>query len=218
MTKTRIATLLLVLLGAPGVVEAARCYTFWTFYNDDRIVPGPVNTECGTGTERMHSAPFGNWGVKSRHSGYWDGYQFSGWEPDDGWRQWNSCTSDPQYRTPRYLPEEPQLPDPDVENIYATTRLRGSNGRTCASIHSGRTHIFRNEYMKVYELDSKWDFIGGGNGSDLVTTLSYSHQAISVPMRCSNQSVCRGESSWTRPRWNSRVRASIKIIIHTYYY
>ena len=71
--------------------------------------------------------------------------------------------------------------------------------------------------MKLYELDAWYDFLGLGNGSDLVTTLWYDHHTIRVPMRCTNQSICRGTSTWYRPRWNSRVRASIRILIYTYY-
>jgi len=208
--SARVAAALAVLLGSVGAAEA-RCHTFLIFYNDGRIVPGPVNTECDRGSEHMHSAPFGNWGVKSPHSGYWDGWQFAGWRPEDGWRQWNSCTS--EYRSQEDLPEEPQLPDPDDSNVYARKTQRDRSNRTCESIHSGRTHKFRGEYMKVYELDSRGDLVLGGNGSDLVTTIRY--RDISVSMNCTSASVCRGDSGWITPRWNSRVRASIKIVIYT---
>lgn len=214
--KPRIAVMLAVLFGAAEIAEAARCYTFWTFRNVSREVAGPVNTECGTGREWMHSAPFGNWGVESRHSGTWDGFQFAGWEAEEDppWFQWNSCTS--RYRGPRYLPDNPQISRPNQENVYAVRTLRGRPGRTCASIHSGRTHTFRNEYLKLYELDL-WDWWLGGNGSDYVTTIWFLRHNFTVSMRCMNQSDCTGSSTWHRSPSGRHSRTSVQVSIHSYY-
>ena len=71
--------------------------------NKDRFVhptsSNPIQTECPGG---VHSAPFGNWGVKSTYGGKEDGHQFDGWCKNhtvgsttyctDPWYEWNSCT------------------------------------------------------------------------------------------------------------------------------
>ena len=123
-----------------------------------RALRGGGRLDC---TARRPAAPPG----ANRHSAR-STRRVSGWKDEDNWRQWNSCTS--RYRGPRYQPDDPQVSRPNYENQHARKTIRGPRGRTCASIHSGRTHIFRNEYMKLYELDL-WDYWLGGNGSDYVT-------------------------------------------------
>ena len=225
MTRTRtkrlpLAPLGVVILSAIGVsvAEAARCYTFVDFYNVQRRVPGPVDTECGTGSERMHTAPFGNWGVESPHGAKQDGRQFPGWETKDDlrWRQWNSCTSDPKFRTSVYLPHgEPQQAIPDGASRYARSVIRGQNNVPCSTVHSVGLLVFSGLYMKIYELDSISDYALGGNGSDLVGSLSY--PTAFVPIRCSTSSYCRGRSPSLQPMRSSNVSANIFIDVRTSY-
>ena len=94
------------------------CEVKFSVLNTDRYVYGPVETECPGG---IHSAPFGNWGVKTETSDKKDGHQFDGWCHDhrvinesvppgvrgryktycgDDWYEWNSCTTNQLYATP----------------------------------------------------------------------------------------------------------------------
>ncbi len=202
-----------------AVAEAARCRTWISYQNTDRSVPGHVAVECGRGTERAHSAPFGNWGVKSPHGGYRDGYQFTGWEPDDGWLQWNSCTTIHAFQTERFLPGgRPQYADPSYPiNTYVTTQRRGGNNIPCDQVYRSGLYIAVGLYMRLYELDTRWDLFALGNGSDHVDTLRY--PPIRVPITCYNERYCRGESSWTpASRSGGIVRSQIRIVLYTRYY
>lgn len=211
LTATFIVAALLTF--AVSAAEAARCYTTITFYNTQRTVPGPVSVECGIGSEYMHSAPFGNWGVKSNHGGAYDGYQFAGWHPEDGWRQWNSCTS--RYRGLVYLPRQPQIAQPGHAHVYATSRRRGRPGVPCSRIHRGGVYVLSGLYMRLYELDTRWDFILGGNGSDHVATLSY--PTVVVPIRCTSSSYCHGRSAQKSQLFPRVATASIFVLITTHY-
>ena len=129
--------------------RSKRCYVYHYHQNTARVVPGPVNVECGNGPERCHTAPYGNWGVETVYQGRYDGHQFQGWFDDgkDPWLQWNSCTS-------LYPPD----PDPQVThggvNTHATYTLRLPLGeRSCSSLNN-KTVTFHAEYMQLYELDS----------------------------------------------------------------
>ena len=227
MTRTRtkrlpFAPLAVVILSVIGVsvAEAARCHTFVDFYNVQRRVPGPVNTECGTGTEGMHTPPFGNWGVESPHGAKRNGRQFPGWEAEDDlrWRQWNSCTSDPRFRTSAYLPHgEPQQAIPDVASRYASRVEKGPDNVPCDTVHRGGLRVFGGLYMKIYELDTIADRTVGGNGSDLVGFLSY--PTALVPISCSTSSDCRGQSPHYSPlsSSSSNVSANIFVDVHTSY-
>jgi len=164
-------------------------------------VPGPVNVECGgvLTPERCHSAPFGNWGVKTVYSGYHDGFQWSGWHNDKikPWLQWNSCTGEPKYNNPEDLPENPQITYGGV-NTHALYVLRLPRGASCAALNN-KTMTFHTEYMKLYELDSAWDFLPPcfGNGSDYVTTVNF--PPITFTVTCSASGICRGQSAWADP-------------------
>ena len=183
--------------------------------NDTRRVMGPVNVECGTGKEWMHSAPYGNWGVDSTYDRKWDGWQFAGWKDEDGWRQWNSCTG--QWWGEDDLPDGPtQIADPDGRNIYATrTRKHGRKNVPCRDIFGSALYVIGNSYMKLYELDLGADRILGGNGSDHVTTLYF--PGVSIPMTCTSAEYCHGESRWLSSRSNSVARARIKAHVTTSY-
>lgn len=209
------AVAVIMLLGATTVAEAARCITKIAFYNVDRTVPGPVNVECGgISQDYMHSAPFGNWGVDSNYGSAHDGYQFSGWYPDDGWRQWNSCTS--TYRSPEHLPEEPQLAKPNYGNLYARATRYHRPGRPCNVIHRSGAYVLSGLYMRLYELDTKWDFLILGNGSDYVTTLYF--PTLVTPISCNSTGYCRGQSAYKQNRFANRpATAKIAVVITTDY-
>ena len=100
-TLTAVAATLALALFYPAPLDAQpsgweyACELRLDFENKRRRIPGDVNTECN----RIHSPPWGNWGVESPYSRRYDGYQFPGWkqtgdDPDDdgNWYQWNSCT------------------------------------------------------------------------------------------------------------------------------
>ena len=111
-----------LLLAHTAAAEAGRCYTYIYFYNDARLVHGPVNVECGGASDGWHSEPFGNWGVDSPYGRKRDGYQFSGWHSDDGWLQWNSCTSNYTVGSTK-LPEVPQRAS---SHWHTNARLRNA--------------------------------------------------------------------------------------------
>ena len=92
--------------GHTGICEVR--YKVW---NKDRYVYGPVNAECGG----IHSAPFGNWGVRTESTNKHDGHQFDGWCRNRilcdnnnrckqhciaSWYQWNSCTTHSAWSPP----------------------------------------------------------------------------------------------------------------------
>lgn len=208
----------LLLLTSASVAEAARCITKIAFWNIDRQVPGPVTAECGGARELwLHSQPFGNWGVESPWGLAHDGYQFSGWYADDGWRQWNSCTTKPEFRTPEYLPHgEPQLAKPNFGNLWARTKRHHRPGRPCTLIHRSRTYVVSGVYMRLFELDTRWDQLSVlGDGPDFVTSLWY--RPLVVRLTCRGQS-CRGQSAYKWNRFSNRpARARVGVTVTTEY-
>lgn len=211
-----VAVGVLVFLGAYAAsAYAAQCRVTVRLQNDTRRVPGPVNVECGTGTEYMHSAPYGNWGVDSSHGRKRDGYQFSGWYRDDDWYQWNSCTST---YTGGHLPHgATQRADPDNTNTHAyRTRKMGPRNVPCRNIFASGTYVVGRTYMKLWELDTNWDRILGGNGSDHVVTLRY--PTLRVAMRCSSRSYCQGYSPWKQPFHGAKAKARVRAYVTTSYY
>lgn len=230
MAQTRTKRLPFALFGAvvlsvisASVAEAARCHTTITFQNSHRRVPGPVDTECGTRREPLHSPPFGNWGVKSRYGNLRDSFQFAGWKSSDDspWLQWNSCTSDSRYNTRQYLPHgQPQQAIPDGTNQYAMTVHYGPNNVPCNRVHSKGVYPFKSPLrMEIYELDNIFDFILFGNGADLVGSLIY--PPINVPLTCRpSTGSCSGQSRWLSPDGNvsdSNVSANIRVVIKASY-
>ena len=66
------------------------CAVKFTMVNHNRYAY-TTDEECSDGG---HSTPWGNWGVNSNVGIPVDGHQFQGWWPEDGWKQWNSCTDE----------------------------------------------------------------------------------------------------------------------------
>ena len=122
--------LLSIGLGAAPQVYPQDCEVDFSVFNKDRYVYGPVDAECDTGGP--HSAPFGNWGVKTETSDKEDGNQFQGWcrnrylcdnnntckrHCTDAWYEWNSCTF-----------HEWSPPNRDFYNYNNNTQQRSTRG------------------------------------------------------------------------------------------
>lgn len=92
------------------------CNVTVTGQNRNRLVNGAANAECDAG---LHSAPFGNWGVRSNYRRIKDMDQFRGLKWRDGLRtkrQWTSCTTRvEQYRAPDPLLYVSWLPLPAIQ-------------------------------------------------------------------------------------------------------
>lgn len=200
LTKWKLLAVLAVaasVLAAPlkrVSAQADYCTYHITFKNDKRRVPGAVNKECGG----VHSPPWGNWGVDSNYTSRQDGYQFAGWHPLDGWRQWNSCTRD--YNYPAYLNDNGrgQRAYPDIPHNYSTTSW-GPSG-TCPNVVT-----FSGSYMKIWELDKR-------AGDDEVGVLGY--PAFSAPLTCRNPFTCSGQSAWVAPNLGPTSIVTAKIKAH----
>ena len=78
--------------------------------------------------------------------------------------------------------------------------------------------VFYGQYMTIYELDTAWDFLWGGNGSDWVDELSYPGLVATVGIWCRSANECSGTSSWLRPTNPGVTSANIQIHVQTRYY
>lgn len=211
-----------VLLLAPTLAYGQRCVVDVVVMNLDRSVSGPVSVEC---SGPFHSIPFGNWGAEFRYLGEHrlrDGYQFSGWKTDDGWLQWNSCTTrfpspDPQYYNDRG--HTTQVAMPNVVNVVESRRdhtLTGIDGVACEDLRTNPIIEFGYSVssvglieLEVYELDRRILI----DGPDHVATLLYG--PIAVPYSCDGEWSCRGESVWVRPvSGDERVSARLKLEVY----
>jgi len=85
-----------------SIIGRMYCDVYFQMENTDRHCYGSVWAEC-----MWWRAPYGNWGVDSNVGSRYDDDQFQGWYPDDGWRQWNSCTD-----------YEWAPPDPSCVSLY----------------------------------------------------------------------------------------------------
>ena len=178
---------------APAVAAQPRaaCELRLEFQNRRRRIHGDVNVECGGDG---HSAPYGNWGVDSRLSGRYDGWQFAGWKDPllHDWREWNSCTG--KYQGDEFYNDGPgrQRADPDNTRTHASSvrPIYDPRNGTCRDLGEGTVHTERNPYMSLWELDP-W------GGDDHVTTLRF--RSMSVRVSCSSDWYCSGSTSWRSP-------------------
>ena len=177
-----------VLLLAPTLAHGQRCVVDVVVLNLDRSVFGPISVEC---SDPPHSIPFGNWGAEFRYFGEYrrrDGYQFSGWKADDGWLQWNSCTTEFTSPDPQYYNHDnytAQVAMPNVVNVVESRRdhsLTGVDGVTCDSLLTNPVIEFGSSAfsagsieLRVYELDFRIPLI---DGPDHVATLQYGPIAV----------------------------------------
>ena len=195
-----LAPVLLALSGPqPLTPEAAEvldgynyCRVDYTIENRLRRVRGEVNTECGDECRFIlpcHDPPWGNWGVKSAYGGKIDGFQFAGWWPADGWRQWNSCTG-------RRIESEfndglgRQKAAPDNERVVHTWDAyfnAGYRNRKGCDDWLPDVRTFRDVELDHYELD-------GADLDDFVATLEYGD--VDIPVDCSSPFDCTGSSDW----------------------
>ena len=142
---SRLRSLLMLTICAflitPALAYGQRCVVDVVVLNRDRKVTGPISAEC---PPSRHSVPFGNWGAEFRYFDnpkLRDGYQFSGWKAEDGWLQWNSCTTEAKFRTSEYFNHHngqvmTQVAAPNVVNVVESRRendLAGPDGVTCKS-------------------------------------------------------------------------------------
>ena len=214
--------LFIILLLSPALAYGQRCVVDVVVLNVDRKVRGPISAECS----RVHSIPFGNWGAEFpyfRSQRLRDGYQFSGWKAEDGWLQWNSCTTHSDYGPPdsRYYNHEgdsTQIAAPNVVNVVDTRRDHinvGPSGVSCKRMTQDQAFEFgatQPVELKVYELDRRIPFI---DGPDHVATLEFSY--ILVPYSCADGDEwdCSGESEWIEPvAGATSVSARLKLRVH----
>lgn len=203
LAATLAATLLATAGPQPHAPEAAEevvevqdgynyCRVDYTVKNRLRRVRGDVNTECGDECRFIfpcHTPPWGNWGVDSVYGGKIDGFQFAGWHPSDGWRQWNSCTG-------RQIESEfndgfgRQKAAPDNERVVYTWYdyyNAGYRNRDACDDWLPEVRTFRDVELDHFELDG-FDF------DNFVATLEYGNVDISV--ECSSPFNCTGASDW----------------------
>lgn len=189
--------------------------------NRDRRVTGEIATECPA---PLHTAPFGNWGVTSNYGVKRDGNQFNGWchESDvcdnngncrkvcrDGWYEWNSCTTHPQYRAPNcslYNDAEctAQKSTQGI-NVHGTQtveiRVRcpidsNNDGVAdmggCADV---KEYSHGDNFMSLYELDPV-------TGDSLIQSLYFPRTPVSL--NCTAGGCPPAGSEWVQPdRWDS---------------
>ena len=211
-----------LLLLTSTLAYGQRCVVDVVALNVDREVRGPIAAECS----RPHSIPFGNWGAEFpyfRSRRLRDGYQFSGWKADDGWLQWNSCTTRPPFAppNPHYYNSgggHTQIASPNVVNVVDTRRdhlYTGLDGVSCEELTENQTLEFGATApieFKVYELDRRIPFV---DGPDHVATLVFG--SIFVRYRCDDDDEwnCSGESQWIQPLAGaSAVYARLKLKVH----
>jgi uncharacterized protein (TIGR03437 family) len=202
---------------AAGVGEAQVCRLSVAGLNRERRVKGPVHAEC---PDRLHSAPFGNWGVTSNFGHKLDGRQFDGWCHDnheivdnsgvrrrvcgDRWDEWNSCTDHDLYRPPNctlYNAAEctEQVSTTGV-NVLGTqlvdipvgcpVDVDGDGQLDQGGCSAVSTYSHGTNFMSIYELDPL-------TGDDLIQTLIY--PATVVELTCDFWGCLPTGSQWLPP-------------------
>ena len=198
-----------------GDLSAGHCVISQSGRNQNRKVMGPVSAECS----RPHSVPFGNWGVTSNVGHKVDGHQFNGWcrnrvlcdnygdctgHCQDSWYEWNSCTTDPQWK-----PDNCDLYNYNSCSQQITTRGENTHGSTttdvyvscpydsdgdgtcdtggCAAITSFSSGT---NWMALYELDLRDD-------DELVQSMYF--PSVTLNLNCGVMSCNSATSSWLTP-------------------
>lgn len=181
------------------VEAAAYCRVTIDLYNNQRRVPGEVNVECigchydgnclpGMAKKKSkYQKGFGNWAVMSHYGAVRNSFQFAGWYPEDGLRQWQSCTSKlPKPDCIAYNDNNctGQKAVPERENRYGGYSYRLASGQPCETIG---VQTVEEIDMHIVELD--WP-----DGDDPVASLIYGD--VHVPLDCSTPWICSGSSDW----------------------
>lgn len=185
--------------------------------NRNRRVTGPVNTECPG--QPLHSAPFGNWGVTSNYGLKLNGHQFDGWchesrvcdangdcrtDCRDGWYEWNSCTSNAQFRPPNctlYNDKDcTEQKTTEGVNVLGTLTVDVRVGCPVDTNNDGtpdeggcadvRVYRSTQNFMSLYELDPF-------TGDELVQTLYF--PGTPIPANCLALSCPAVGSEWVAP-------------------
>ena len=204
-------------LALAGVCQAQVCRLSVAGLNRERRVMGPVNAEC---PDRLHSAPFGNWGVTSNFGHKLDGHQFEGWcnnnqEIVDNsgarrsacgnrWQEWNSCTDHSLYRAPNCT----LYNSADCSSQISTTGVNVLGTQfvdipvSCPAdtdadgqLDQGgcsdvHTYSHGTNFMSIYELDPI-------TGDDLIQTLIYPETV--VELSCDFWGCLPAGSQWLPP-------------------
>ncbi len=214
----RAAPLVLTLVLFAAVVSQAQvCRLSVAGLNRERRVMGPVHSEC---PDRLHSAPFGNWGVTSNFGHKLDGHQFDGWCSDNQeivdnsgarrrvcgnrWQEWNSCTDHELFRAPNCTLYNAA----DCTEQVSTTGVNVLGTQfvdipvSCPADTDGdgqldqggctevRTYSHGTNFMSIYELDPI-------TGDDLVQTLIYPETV--VELTCDFWGCLPTGSQWLPP-------------------
>lgn len=204
-------------LALSGDAAAQVCRISAAGLNRNRRVLGPVNVEC---PGRLHSAPFGNWGVTSNFGRLRDGHQFDGWCHDSDvvfnngssgrrctsdWYQWNSCTDHPDFSAPNcslYNAADctEQITATGV-NVLGTIEVPVPVGCPADEDGDGEAdaggcadlefYSAGDNFMSIYELDPV-------SGDSLIQTLHY--PPAPVPLDCDVDACRPNGSSWVAPR------------------
>jgi uncharacterized protein (TIGR03437 family) len=185
--------------------------------NRARRAMGTIHAEC---PDRLHSAPFGNWGVTSNFGHKLDGRQFEGWCHDnqeivdnsgarrracgDRWQEWNSCTDHDLFRAPNcslYNSAEctEQVSTTGV-NVLGTqfvdlpvgcpADVDGDGQLDQGGCSGVRTYSHGTNFMSIYELDPL-------TGDDLIQTLIYPQTV--VELSCDFWGCLPTGSPWLAP-------------------
>ncbi len=207
---------LVLAVAAAGVCAAQVCRLSVAGLNRARRAMGAIHAEC---PDRLHSAPFGNWGVTSNFGHKLDGHQFDGWCHDqqvvdnsgarhkvcgDGWYEWNSCTDHDLFRAPNctlYNAAEcsEQVSTTDV-NVLGTqfvdipvgcpVDMDGDGQLDQGGCSDVHTYSHGTNFMSIYELDPV-------TGDDLVQTLIYPQTV--VELTCDFWGCLPTGSQWLPP-------------------
>lgn len=183
---------------APQYDPSWHCQVYASWQNTERYMDGAPSVECGF----PHSPPWGNWGVTSNVGPRYDGYQFTGWHPSDGWYQWNSCFTNYHPPNSSYYNANggfSQENDPATVNTYGNATFsdwwvsapsEGYDSGGCFDIE-GVQFGSSNNYMSLYELDP-WD------DDEFVQTLYFPNPMYAV-LACGSPDYCGGASGWQSP-------------------
>lgn len=212
------------------------CFFKYKVYNSERKVTGNVHAECGGFS--WHTAPWGNWGVKSPYGRIMDTDHFKGWKvPDnDTKKQWNSCTDTAPWN------EEGNCDWYNYPNGECTSQ-RSSSSRTYS--YPTTRHSWTND-KRIFPTRCPFDSTGDGmedaggckdfetlyfplgtgssemrlyeldwDGDDYVTTITYDE--IDVSMNCPDPWCCTYSSSgWISPSGGTSVATAKNKIVVTW--
>ena len=196
--------------------QSGTCYLGAHFFNKDKYIGrnAVISAEC---PPSIHTPPWGNWGVRSRHGGARNTNQFRGWKSIGTQRQWNSCTTHSDYDAPDpFHYNRPagegwwQESEPYSEERYESAWVEyGERGETCESKYDGIVWTTEDVFMKLYELDS--------TGDQLVATLEYGD--LRIRLDCNSAWDCSGNSGWRSKTSlspsSSRVSARVFVLAQT---